>query len=74
MSFNFLLQVCWMVWRVSKKFSYRRRLHSSFSRAAILDKEPLLNEADAMGVFLTVFTVFSLEAFFAETLVVVLSV
>ena len=45
--------------------------HHAFSRAA---KELLLNEADAMGMFLTVFTVLSLESFGTETLVVVLFV
>ena len=60
-----------MVWRVTKKSSYPRRFKSSFSRAA---NETLLNEADAMGMFLTVFVDFSLESFFVETLVVVLFV
>ena len=43
------------------------------THAPILCKEQLINEADVMGVFLTIFAVFSLESF-AETLVVVLSV
>ena len=60
-----------MVWRVTKKSSYTRRFKSSFSRAA---KEPLLNEANAMGMFLTVFAALSVESFCAETLVVVLFV
>ena len=60
-----------MVWRATKKSSYPKRFKSSFSRAA---KEPLLNEADVMGIFLTVFTVLSLESFGTETLVVVLFV
>ena len=34
----------------------------------------MLNEADAMGIFLTVLAVLSLESFGAETLVVVLFV
>ena len=66
----FLLKACRMVWRVTKKSSYPRRFNSSFSRAA---KKPV-NEADAMGMFLTVFAVLSLESFCAETLVVVLFV
>ena len=60
-----------MVWRATKKSSYTRRFKSSFSRTA---KEPLLNEAGAMGMFLTVFAVLSLESFGTETLVVVLFV
>ena len=64
---NFWRWVC----RVTKKSSYPRRFKSSFSRAA---KEPLLNEADAMGMFLTGFAVLSLKSFSAETLVVVLFV
>ena len=67
----FFLKACRMVWRVTKKSSYTRRFKSSFSCAA---KEPLLNEADAMGIFLTVFAVLSLESLGAETLVVVLFV
>ena len=59
-----------MVWRVTKKSSYPRRFNSSFSRPA---KKPV-NETDAMGMFLTVFAVLSLESFGAETLVVVLFV
>ena len=70
---HLLLKLCQMVWRVTKQFSYRKRFKSSFSRAAILGKEPLLNEAGAIGVFLTIFAVFSLESF-ADTLVVVFSV
>ena len=45
--------------------------HHAFSRDA---KELLLNGADAMGMFITVFAVLSLESFGAETLIVVLFV
>ena len=44
-----------------------------FCHAATLCEERLINEADVMRVFLTIFAVFSLESF-AETFVVIFSV